>query len=65
MPQNAGANQRQESRRAFYAGAAILFEAITKYISEGDEVRQEDLDLMDSIQAELDQFLSDVIGGKK
>ena len=48
--------QISETRQAFYAGAALLFHSIMKILEPGDEPTDADLEVMTSIQAELDQF---------
>jgi hypothetical protein len=63
-PARAGRMQRQEMRRAFYAGAQSLFTLITLAVSPGDEITQADLTLMEDIDQELKQFGRDVQAGK-
>lgn len=64
MPKDASSVQRQEMRRAFYAGAdALLFGTIAAFAPES-EPTAEDLELMDGIQQELQAFTADVKRGR-
>ena len=56
VPSDAGECQITETRRAFFSGAVSLFTLVTKGLSPGTEVAQRDLDMMDSLHAELDAF---------
>jgi biotin synthase-like enzyme len=58
---NAPQIQRQEMRRAFYAGASALFTIMTTQMTEGDEPQEADMNMMDDIHQELNDF-SDAIG---
>ena len=64
IPANAPEVQRSELRRAFYAGARVLFDGVVNGVSEGEEPTLADLALMDAIKAELGQFLKDLKAGK-
>lgn len=63
LPANAGDVQKIETRRAFYAGAAALFSGLLSILEPGAEATENDLKVMDSIKAELDQFAADLHGG--
>jgi len=56
VPADASAVQRSEMRKSFYAGAAIVFKVITQNVSEGEEVQESDLKLLDDIAREVDEF---------
>ncbi|HEY5566018.1 MAG TPA: hypothetical protein VIM81_02070 [Gammaproteobacteria bacterium] len=56
VPADAPDVQVNETRQAFFAGAAILFTALQFGVSEGDEVQPADERLMADIQAEIDTF---------
>ena len=56
IPTQAGMLHREESRLAFYAGAATLFYSIMKSLDAGDEPTEADLARMDAIRAEIDGF---------
>ena len=63
LPKNSSFTQVDETRKAFYAGAGVVFFGILNQASETanvDEVTDEDMALMDSIQAELDAFLKEI-----
>lgn len=64
LPVHAGDVQRQEMRRAFYAGCLWLFETLTQQVSEGEEATDADLAMMDTIKRELDQFMRDLRSGR-
>jgi hypothetical protein len=56
LPKDASPIQRQEMRRAFYAGAqAILFKVIASFAPES-EPTAEDLQMMDNLERELSDF---------
>jgi hypothetical protein len=64
LPLNAPAVQRQEMRRAFYAGAqGILFGVIAALAPES-EPTAEDLQVMQNLQAELSDFAELVKAGR-
>ena len=56
--------QRQETRRAFYAGASALLHAITENLTPEEDPQPQDLLMMDSITRELDEFLASVRAGR-
>lgn len=63
LPANAGADQRREMRRAFYAGAqAILFKVITSFAPES-EPTAEDIQVMEELHQELQDFAKKVAAG--
>lgn len=65
--QDAGDIQRQEMRRAFYAGAQSFFSILTSSVSQTenpDEVTEEDMNLLDALAKELEQFGKDVEEGR-
>ena len=64
IPQNAPAIQIQESRRAFYAGAASLLNSIMNMLDPGTEPTERDLLRMDALHAELVKFNDDVLAGR-
>ncbi len=56
IPADAPDVQIKETRQAFYAGAAILFEGLMGALDGGDEPTDADMHRMAAIQAELDVF---------
>ena len=56
VPAHAPAVQFKETRQAFYAGAAILFETLLLVMDSGDEVTGADLKTMAALQTEIDEF---------
>jgi hypothetical protein len=62
MPKHAGTIQVMETRQAFFAGAAILFTALTGPMLDGEpgdgdiEPTEMDLAKMQEIQDEIDKF---------
>ncbi len=64
LPGNCSDVQRFETRRAFYAGAAMLLELQISGMSDAPETTAEDEALLDGLKAECDQFLIDVTEGK-
>ena len=63
-PINAHAIQRQETRRAFYVGAAALLDLIVQNMSPGEEPTPDDLAMMDDIKLEIDQFMLQLKAGR-
>lgn len=65
--QEAGDVQRQEMRRAFYAGAQCFLAIMTSTLSETedpDEITEGDMALLDNLSNELEQFGKDVEEGR-
>ncbi len=65
LPANAGDVQVDETRKGFYAGAHTLLVLILKHLSGSDDVEDADLDLMDDIKQELDEYAASVMSGSK
>lgn len=64
LPQGCSLLQKQEMRRAFYAGAqAILFKVITSFAPE-EEPTEADLQIMENVYEELQDFASQVKQGR-
>lgn len=64
LPVHASAMQRQETRRAFYAGANSLLSVLLTNVSDSDEETPEDAALLPGIQAEIDAFIADMLAGR-
>lgn len=56
IPPTAGEVQKEESRRAFYAGAVHLFATVMEMMTPGKECTEEDVKNMNSIHDELVDF---------
>jgi hypothetical protein len=56
MPVGAQDVQVRETRKAFYAGASVLFTVLVNGVSDSDEPTKGDMDLMEGLQAEIDEF---------
>jgi hypothetical protein len=56
IPANAPEVQRQECRRAFFAGAKALMHEIVNGLSDEEQTTDQDLDLMAGLERELDAF---------
>jgi hypothetical protein len=56
VPRNASDIQVTETKQAFYAGAAILFQALMLTLDPGVEPTDTDMQRMADIQAEIDAF---------
>lgn len=52
----AGEIQIKETRQAFFAGAAVLFESIMRGLDPGDEETENDMQRMTDIANELHEF---------
>jgi hypothetical protein len=59
LPAVAGEVQRMETRKAFYAGAMVLFNILLHGVSDGDEMTEEDDALYDGLQRELSDFFDE------
>ena len=65
LPEGCPAVQRQETRRAFYAGADALLHGVLQPIAaEGEEATAEDLDAMANLEKELSEFAELVKKGR-
>lgn len=62
-PISASATQREECRRAFYAGAAGLFSGIMSALDPGQEATDSDLGIFDALAAEFDEYARRLAGG--
>jgi hypothetical protein len=56
LPASASAVQRSEMRKAFYAGASVMFQTVTQGMSEGAEIQEQDLQLLDGIAKEVEAY---------
>ena len=56
LPDEAGEIQIKETRRAFFAGAAIIMETLMLALDPGDEPTDADMQRMADLQAEIDEF---------
>lgn len=64
LPAGASKVQKQETRRAFYAGAGLLFEALTNAVGPDDVSEDAGVEIMESVSAEIKAFLRDVTVGR-
>jgi hypothetical protein len=64
LPSRPGRVQVQETRRAFYAGAAAFLSAILGGLTGDKEPTAEDLAALGALKAELDAFARDVEEGR-
>lgn len=60
VPPDAPDVQVKECRQAFYAGAAILFEALMLKLDPGEEPNEADMQRMAAIQHELYTFGAEI-----
>ncbi len=56
VPKDASEVQLKETRQAFFAGAAILFQTIMMSMDSGEEPTDADMRRMQALQDELDEF---------
>lgn len=52
--------QRRECRKAFFSGAQHLFASIMTILEPGEEPTQADLERMNKINAELEEFVEEL-----
>ena len=62
-PINAPPTQRQETRRAFYAGAGAMLHALIEGLDPDKEPTVRDLEYVTSLDAECKAFIRDVMSG--
>ena len=60
LPEQAGPIQREEMRKAFFAGAQHLWASIMVFLDEGSEPTEKDLRRMSLIHKELDDFIEEL-----
>lgn len=65
IPMNAPDIQRQECRRAFYAGAASVFSGIMTMLDPGAEPTDADLEKMSALEDELNQYAKSLAAGSQ
>lgn len=63
LPPDAGPIQVRETRRAFYAGAAMMFGMVSK-VGDDDRSEAESMEVMDRIWAEI-QGIGQLLGEGK
>ena len=64
LPRDCSDVQRKEMRRAFYAGAHMIFCMLTGSVSAGDGVEPEDITLLKDLNAECEDFAESVKAGR-
>ena len=65
LPTGASAVQKQETRRAFYAGAGMLLELLTNAVGPDDVSEDAGMEIMQAVHDEMRAFLRDVTEGVK
>jgi hypothetical protein len=63
LPPNCSEVQREETRRAFYTGASVvfaIFRGITDGDGDGEELERAYIDRVDAISAELNEFIREM-----
>lgn len=61
LPPNADAHQDEDMRRSFYAGAQAIYTAMMIVMDPGSEPTERDLKRMANIDAELQQYVAELI----
>lgn len=64
LPKDAPAVQRQEMRRAFYAGAQGILHGVIAALAAESEPTDEDLCVMANLEIELSEFAESVRKGR-
>ena len=59
-PEGVGDAQRQEMRRAFYAGAFGLQDALARAVSSGDVMTRDDEQMLEDLATEREEYLLDL-----
>lgn len=65
LPTSTSAIQKREMRRAFYAGAGLLFENLTNEVGPDDVSEDAGLNIMQAVDTEIRAFLRDVERGRR
>lgn len=65
LPSNVSEVQVRETRRAFYAGAFVIFRRIMLQLEPGQEATDADVALLDSIHAELERWGEEELRSRK
>jgi hypothetical protein len=63
LPKDCSDLQRKEMRRAFYAGAHMLFCMLVGSVSEGEETQPQDIQMLSDLNAECESFAEAVKQG--
>lgn len=64
VPHDASSIQVNECRRAFYAGVQSILSEMARAMSQGDDVTEDDMSFVNSVNSELSVFLNDVLKGR-
>lgn len=64
MPVGVSAVQYKEMRRAFYSGVEAHLKIMTKILGPGQEPTESDMQIMDGILKELEDFAADIASGR-
>jgi biotin synthase-like enzyme len=56
IPAGAGERQINDMQSAFYCGATVLLSLIMSGLTPGEDPKEEDLQMMDDLQTELEEF---------
>lgn len=65
MPPTVSKIQRQEMRRAFYAGAGLLLERMTNAVGPAEISEDQGMDIMQRVHDEITAFMRDVQRGRR
>lgn len=57
--------QRDEMRKMFYTGADAMYQTIMRDLTEGPEVNKRDLQKMEDLYFELNDFVKELLTGVK
>jgi hypothetical protein len=64
LPPNCSDVQRQETRRAFFAGAFAIVDAITLAMSHEDDMTAEDESVLTDLMVERELYLANMLVGR-
>ncbi|MGE3857264.1 MAG: hypothetical protein AB7G21_09955 [Dehalococcoidia bacterium] len=64
LPASAGGVQRQETKRAYYAGAVALWHRLQRIVSDEPDMTADDEAIGEDLQVEIQDWLRDLREGR-
>jgi hypothetical protein len=64
LPPNCSDVQRQEMRRAFFAGSFVVMDVLAEAMSDSDDMTAADETVMIDLATEREMYLADMLAGR-